>query len=136
MATTIGFPAAVIPTHHSIQAQIDKGLHKFEKILNIPGYIPVISSFSGQLVRIPYGQLEIIAAVAIGALFIAKGLLSHDAQQRDKDINYGLFVATHYTLQGLANIVRGTVESIPFVNMLCIPYDLFDKRVRYPGEAV
>lgn len=135
MATTIGFPAAVIPTHHSLQAQIDKGLHKFEKALNIPGYIPFISSVSGQ-VRIAYGKIEIITAIAMGAFFIAKGLLSPNAQQRDKDINYGLFVATHYSLQGMANIARGIVESIPFANLLCIPYDLFDKRVRYPGEAV
>lgn len=108
---------------------LDTRLERFERFLNKVGYIPLVSSFSGG-VRIYYGIIESICAVVIGALKFIASLFRSDTNERyilETEAAYSLYYVEH----GLANIGRGIVESIPFVNLFCIAYDHFASRFSY-----
>ncbi len=119
---------------HPMHAALDKALSTFETVLNYVGYVPFVSTFSGAI-RIAYGKAEIIGAIAAGALLAVKALFASDSTQRREEFNYALGIAGTYAVHGFANICRGFVESIPFVNFAGLAYDLSGTRIRYPFEA-
>jgi hypothetical protein len=94
---------------------LDASLKCFEKTLNVFGYIPIISTISGSI-RAVYGKVELISGLGIAAI-------SSLSCSYNRNVDHGLELAVH----GLANICRAAVEIIPFVNWLCIPYDLANR---------
>jgi hypothetical protein len=116
-----------------IQINLNKTLNAFEKGLNIAGYIPVVSTFSGSF-RASYGKLEVIAAVAAAALMAVRALFLN-AEDRNQELKKAVEVLVHYSLHGLANIMRAALEIFPFVSLVtCLPYDLLGKRFSYPVQ--
>jgi len=119
---------------NEIENTLDKSLDKLEHGLNIAGYVPILSSFSGGL-RAVLGKIEIIGAIAAAAIMAVAALFNPDAAQRQAQLNKALQIAVKYSLHGAANMFRGTVESIPFVSLVtCLPYDLLGHRFAYIRE--
>jgi hypothetical protein len=117
-----------------IQINLNKVLNSFEEGLNIAGYFPIVSTFSGSL-RSTYGELEIIGAVAVAALIAVRALFLINASDRNHELRKAVEVLITYSLHGLANIIRGTIEKFPFVSLVtCLPYDLSGHRFAYPIE--
>lgn len=115
-----------------IQINLNKTLNTFEKGLNIAGYFPIVSSFSG-LLRINYGKLEIIGGIVAAALIAVSALFLADASERHREFSKAVKVFTDYSLHGFSNIIRGTIEALPFVSLVtCLPYDLLGNRFAYP----
>jgi hypothetical protein len=98
-----------------MSASLDETLGGFEKGLNVLGYIPGVSTFSGTI-RILYGKIEIISGLAIA-------LISSCFRANDRQIAHGMELVVH----GIANLGRGLVELIPFFNLICIPYDMYNR---------
>jgi hypothetical protein len=118
-----------------IQINLNKTLNSFEGGLNIAGYVPVVSTFSGAL-RINYGKLEVIGAIAAAVLITFRALFLVNASDRDRELKRAIDVFTCYSLHGVANMIRGILEIVPFVSLAtCLPYDLSDKRFAYPVDA-
>jgi hypothetical protein len=115
-----------------IEDSLDNWLEKIEQpVLNIAGYIPVISQVSGPL-RMALGQCEIIAGLAAAAFMAIAALFNPNAQERQHQLNKALEIAVKYTLHGGANLFRGSIELVPFFSLVtCLPYDLFGNRFSY-----
>ena len=97
---------------------IERNLQNFEYTMNGLGYIPVISTLSGPA-RMVFGKIEAITGLAI-AVFAST----------ERRSNWGLELALH----GAANILRGTVETIPVIgNIACVVKDLAGTRFEYSG---
>lgn len=105
--------------------RLNQTLSLFEKELNLLGYIPVVSTFSGA-VRITYGKLEVIAGLASSIFWSAKGIgdtLTGDDKEAEKSLDNSIY-SINYSLHGAANIFRGSIEIIPFIgNALTLIYD-------------
>lgn len=118
-----------------MQINLNKTLNSFEGGLNIAGYIPIVSTFSGSL-RINYGKLEVIGSIVAAALITVRALFLANASDRDRELKRAIDVFTHYSLHGIANIIRGILEVVPFVSLVtCLPYDLSGKRFAYPVNS-
>lgn len=111
--------------HNELRVGLDHFMKSVEKALNCPGYIPIVSSFSGAL-RATMGKIELIASMFIGAyVLLTTG-----------DIDQAIDATVTYAVHGLANIGRGVIECIPLLgNFLCWIYD-DENRVAYPFENV
>src|SRR5262245_434433 len=95
-------------------SSISRGLEKVEtKILDTLGYIPVVSTFSG-IFRTKMGLVEVIVGIATSIF----GALANN--QIINEFGNKLFV------NGCANILRGSIEMIPIVNLLTLIYDIDD----------
>lgn len=117
-----------------IQCQLDKTLGVFEKGLNYAGYVPLVSTFSGEL-RINYGQIEIIGGIIAGALTAIAALFNPNEEERKQGLNKAVEIIINYSLHGMANIFRGVIEMIPFLSWFtCLPYDLAGHRYTYQYE--
>ena len=117
-----------------IQINLNKTLNSFEGGLNIAGYVPIVSTFSGAL-RANYGKLEVIGAIVAGALIAVRALFLVNASDQDRELKRAIDVFTCYALHGVANIIRGVLEVIPLVSLVtCLPYDLSGKRFAYPVD--
>lgn len=115
-----------------IQINLNKTLNTFEEGLNIAGYFPIVSTFSGSL-RIGYGKLEVIGSVAAAALIAIRALFLANASDRNREFRKAVEVLIDYSLHGFANITRGIIEDFPFVSLVtCLPYDLSGNRFAYP----
>ena len=118
-----------------IQINLNKTLNSFEGGLNVAGYVPIVSTFSGAL-RINYGKLEVIGAIVAAVLITARALFLVNTSDRDRELKRALDVFTCYTLHGIANIFRGILETIPLISLVtCLPYDLYGKRFAYPVSS-
>lgn len=114
-----------------IQTDLNKTLNSFEKWLNIAGYVPIASSFSGSL-RASYGQLEVIGAIAVAALIAVKALFMVSPSDRDREFKKATEILVDYSLHGVANMIRGSIEAFPFASWVtCLPYDLAGHRFAY-----
>lgn len=115
------------------EIDIDSTLASFEKDLNFVGYIPFASMLSGAL-RIIYGKIEVIGSVALGALSAIKSLF-YNGEQKEQEWNRAVHFF-NYALHGIANIFRGTLETVPFLSLVtCLPYDMLELRFTYPKEV-
>lgn len=110
-------------------ASLNRHLTHMEKALNIIGYIPFIGIGSG-IVRIVGGELQVITALALSAIFAVKAFFSNqlnDWQCAERCLSY--------VIHGVGNIIRGSVEIIPlWGTIVCILYDLSRRRTLYKGE--
>ena len=92
-------------------SSIPKVIEVLDRTFNFFGYIPIVSSISGQL-RQHYGAIQIISSIAMAAIFLATG--SHFA-----------IPASALLVSGVFHIFRGTIELLPFFgNAACIIYDI------------
>ena len=98
-----------------MSTSLDDALDGLENGLNILGYFPGVSTFSG-MIRMFYGKVEIISGLAIA-------VISSCFPANDRQTAHGLELVVH----GIANIGRGLVECIPFFNLFCIPYDMSNR---------
>jgi len=93
--------------------------HIESNALNPCGHIPVVSTATGGL-RVVLGAVEVIAGLAISILQgIVSAYYTRTGDDRKCDFSAGLGTMLH----GFANLARGTVEMIPFVNMITMKYD-------------
>lgn len=122
---------------NQIQTKLDNGFSVFEQGLNMAGYVPIlgVSKVAG-LVRINFGNAQIIASIALGALIAVAALFSKNADERQQGLHLAVTIMKTYTLHGLANMGRGFIECVPYLSLVtCLPYDLMDNRYRYPNEV-
>lgn len=83
-----------------------------EFVLNTCGYVPFISSTSGAF-RVLVGQIECVFHGIIGTMFY----LENPEGGR-------CFYHASRIFNGMGNIVRGNIETIPFAgNFICFWYD-------------
>lgn len=111
---------------------LDRGFKGIERSLNNWGRIPFVSAFSGML-RQFYGTVQLVASVAT-IIFNGFRIIAARTNREKKELwddNKRLVV---YGWHGLANIVRGQIESIPFFNLLLFPYDRSGRRWKYKHE--
>jgi hypothetical protein len=116
-----------------VNETLDQGFSKLEGGLNQVGYIPVASTISGAA-RICYGKYMLVAAVAV-SFFIALSAVA--AQDKSRRLGQAVDFAFEYGVHGVGNIIRGSVEFIPLVNLTCLIYDkVVGIRMNYRYETV
>ena len=108
----------------------------YEKVMNILGYIPVISFLSG-LVRLIEGAINSAYHTA------------HFESEADKALGIGAYTEEEmqiaafnarksydYIKHSEQNMARGCVEMLmPLIgNIVCLAYDIFGGRNKYPAE--
>jgi hypothetical protein len=117
-----------------IQNSLNKTLNTFEQGLNIAGYVPIVSTFSGSL-RMSYGKFEVIGAIVASAMIAIKALFIANDADRNRELNRAAETFMNYSLHGCANIMRGFIEALPFASLVtCLPYDLLGHRFAYPVQ--
>lgn len=115
------------------QINLDKTLATVEKFLDVAGYIPVVSTFSGAF-RIKYGKVETVASVGLSAVSALYAVCKQDQAERARGLDRAVEVLT-YSIHGIANVFRGAIEMVPFLSLFtCLPYDLLKARFTYPRE--
>lgn len=107
---------------------VDNYLATVEKFLNPIDRVPVAASFSG-MVRILSASVEVVAGVIFGVI---KALFASFPYERKNALKEGYI----YALHGVANIVRGCICMIPFVNIGLYFYDKHCGRMNYPNEIM
>lgn len=105
--------------HMSVALQsLNTALTNLELALNVVGYIPFLSTYSGSL-RICIGKIELISALAAAAILTIAG--ANARTENDQRPIECLVYAAH----GAGNIARGLIEVFPFLSLLlCLPCDL------------
>lgn len=107
---------------------LNKTLNKFEKGLNMVGYVPFVGSFSGGL-RIGMGKIGVISGVALTAIGLGGELTGLMKSQKAANV---VDLGTNYIKNGVTNIGRGILEFLPGVSLVtCLPYDLSGRRISY-----
>ena len=103
-------------------SSVDKSLELIEtKILDPAGYFPVASSVSGAL-RSVLGVALIVIGLSAAIFSALKYVFTSTDSEENKaiaDMDQGVRYFSH----GVANIYRGIVEMLPYINMITIPYD-------------
>ena len=109
---------------------------KLEHAANMVGHVPLLSTFSGGM-RLAGSVIQakagLIGAIA-STLGSAIGAMTGHENLRDN----GLYAAGKSLEQighGIGNAVRGSVEVIPIINLLTIPYDIIGARYKYDIET-
>jgi hypothetical protein len=111
---------------------LERVLAKAEEVLNLVGYIPLISLISAT-VRTLGGMLQLILGVCFAAgHFFFLGF----SKTRKITHFFHLKASLAHALHGFCNVLRATIEAIPFLSLtLCLPYDrMLKKRFKYPIE--
>jgi len=98
-----------------VSSGLDELLQDFEQTLNVFGYIPIISTFSGSI-REAYGSIQVTAGIAFA-------ILSSLSQNNDRQTEHGVEIAIH----GFTNMCRAFIEYVPFLNLITIPYDIANR---------
>ncbi len=115
----------------NLQHTFENALAATERTLNLFGYVPFVSTVSGGL-RIIYGKVEIITGLALSAIGIVGALCKQGSDRKSAMDQADSFFK--YSIHGLANVARGLVESVPFVNLVCFFWDQANERMAYPSE--
>lgn len=121
------FQKAFLFNFHSL----DLGFKGIELSLNNWGRIPFVSAFSGML-RQFYGTVQLVSSVA-AIIFNGFRIIAAPPAQKKEFWNDNKRLVV-YGWHGLANIVRGQIESIPFINLMLFPYDKSGRRWVYKNE--
>ena len=96
-----------------------------ERGFNGAGYIPfAVHRVSGG-VRMVYGLVETVAAVALGFLISSTGFCKREEELRKEGVK--IF---DFAIHGVANMVRGYVETRQWVNLVFILYDQVPEKNR------
>jgi len=119
----------------SINAEtLDPALAKIEKTFDDWGWIPVVGTLPGML-RQFLGLVELVAAVAAVVFNIIRGLFIEEREAKMELLKDSEFILHNYARHGIANIVRGQVESIPLVNLILYLFNQNpDLRMKYLYE--
>ncbi len=114
------------------QEQIHKTFAKAEEILNLVGYVPLVSLLSAA-VRTIGGKLQLLLGLVFALGCFMMGLT---APLRKKKHFQNARWSIGHALHGLLNILRALIESVPFLSLItCFPYDrIFKIRIRYSLE--
>jgi len=89
---------------------------KLSDFLNIPGYVPVISSWSACF-RASLSTVQIISGIAL----IILGSVNLDPKMID--------FSAKILLQGFYNNLRSIIEAFPFLNLLCLGFDKYTENL-------
>ena len=111
---------------------LNSKLQASEELLNMAGYVPFINTVSGGI-RITYGGLELISALALAIFFGLKAIFSSAPLNSER-----FKLCAEYATHGLANMGRGILESGTLLAALVLyPYDnIFKKRFAYSTETL
>ncbi len=102
-------------------ARLDKGCFRVERVLNGLGYFPVIQGISGRL-RELFGIIQLVTAVVSAVFMILEIILIANQELKKERIQQAQKVL-EYSWHGIANILRGQLETLPVVNLGFILYD-------------
>lgn len=105
--------------------ELDLMCARVEKSLNLPGYIPLISTVSGGF-RLLAGKVMTSAAIIATVGFLIASVFDDQYCEHAKR-------SIDYIAHGLANVLRGSIEFIPFFNLVTLPYDA-STRFTYNAE--
>lgn len=109
---------------------IDQNRASFEKTLNVVGYIPAISVFSGAI-RALSGVASIVVSAVKGSFLLIADLFSNQPFKYP----YRSYKHLTYIGHGLLNVIRGIIEGVPVAgNLLCLGYDFLIGRIYYSVE--
>jgi hypothetical protein len=102
----------------------------FEKTINVFGYIPVISTFSGTL-RMVVGGIALIKHVVAAVFCSIADLFGSNSN----GYGYRVFKYSAYCIHDLCNVIRGGVELFPLAgNLITFIYDFALGRFSYAVE--
>jgi hypothetical protein len=93
-------------------------LEKFENGLNVAGYVPYALHRVSGGVRMVYGLIETVSGVALGIIVTSAGYLREEKELQNEGVK--LF---DFAIHGVANMVRGFIETRRWVNLVFILYD-------------
>lgn len=114
---------------------LNPALKDLETGFNYAGYVPIVGTFSGML-RQFYGVVELVIAVVAVIFNIMRGFFVEDREAKVALIKDCHYILHNYARHGIANIVRGQIESIPLINFICFFYDYFSEiRMAYDKES-
>lgn len=107
-------------------------LVKAEEVLNLVGYIPMISLITAAI-RSFGGVLQMILGVCFAAFYFF--LLKVFKTQKIQHL-FHLKTSLSHILHGFCNVMRAKIEAVPFLSLIvCLPYDrMLGKRVKYSFE--
>jgi len=109
--------------YQEVKEGVNNGLEFFESCFDGAGKVPYLSTISGGI-RFLYGNIELIAGIALSIIWrIASFYAENPADQQA--FREEATRVLDYTVHGIANMVRGYVECIRWVNLICIVYDKF-----------
>jgi hypothetical protein len=116
----------------SLYDYAEKKKANLEKVFNVLGYIPCVSSGSG-ITRGLYGLIEIMKS-CVAVVFVA--MADWMVPSHSRPVWYRTAKHVTYAVHGFANVFRGFVECLPLVtnNLILIAYDLSMHRHEYPVE--
>jgi hypothetical protein len=101
-----------------------ESLEKFDKSLNFPGYLPLISNLTG-CIRVYLGTIESVVAFAL--LFFTCFLIVYPLIRPSVALLPVLMIPKKITelfFYGVTDIIRGTIEQFPLLgNIVCYIYD-------------
>lgn len=114
---------------------LDPALASIEKTFDDWGWIPVVGTLPGML-RQFLGLVELVSAVAAVAFNIVRGLFIEDGEEKRELLGVSQFLVDNYATHGIANVVRGQIESIPLVNLIFYLYNKNPQiRMQYRCES-
>jgi hypothetical protein len=101
------------------------------KVLNILGYIPIVSTLSGAF-RFFLGKLEFLGSLLFALLKVFLGVFTTQTPSKRSHFSEAGYLLS-YAIHALFNMFRGCLEMIPFLSLVtCLLYDrLFHLRLSY-----
>lgn len=89
-----------------------------ERVFNILGYIPIVSSISGPIRSGIWAIAQIFGGIIGLVLSLFLSIFTGDEGSNI------FWIWAALVVNGVLNIIRGTIESIPFLgNLICFLYD-------------
>jgi hypothetical protein len=112
--------------------QLAKTVARAEEVLNLIGYIPVVSIFSAFFFRALGGKIQIIWGLWFALYHSIAFIFS---KNKDRRLTY-LQMSLEHAVHGFCNTLRSMIEIFPFAGFaLCLPYDrLLKLRLKYKLE--
>lgn len=111
---------------------LEKKFVKFEEAANMFGYMPFVSTTTGQ-VRCWFGAAQFVAAFVIAIFKFVNSFFQKEAADAQR-MRSEAFTVLQYAFHGLANFVRGWIETMPVVNLAGLAYDMTSMRLQYQVE--
>lgn len=129
-----------LPSFHTQETSVDfydlcdEHFANIEKELNFYGHIPFVSSVSGPL-RVFVGLVQVISSVVKAPFELIADFYGRSERMNQSRFNH-TFRNVIYIAHGVANVLRGCVEVLPFQgNLYTILYDVCKFRLVYPTES-
>ncbi|MBS3904246.1 MAG: hypothetical protein KGZ39_02845 [Simkania sp.] len=113
--------------------EIEKGLASYEKGFNIAGYALSLFTKAPGEYRMMFGSLEAITGVALFAIEGTKACFTINSTERSAGFTKAVSNLV-YTGHGVANVVRGYVETLFLLSLLGLIWDVAGFRLKYSVE--